>query len=62
MSRKKKEIKKTTTVAIELSVYTELESMKIIPAEPFSDVIQRVILENKRLKGEKTEERYVRAE
>lgn len=51
MSRKKKETKQMTTVAIEISVYTQLESMKIIPAESFSDVIKRIIEENRRLKG-----------
>jgi predicted CopG family antitoxin len=45
-----KETKKTTTVAIEQSVYTELENMKIIPADPFSDLIKRLIFENQSLK------------
>jgi predicted CopG family antitoxin len=48
MTKKGKESK---TISVELSVYTELKSMKIVDEEGFNSVIKKVLLENQRLKG-----------
>jgi len=40
----------TKTIVIKISLYKELESMKIIPRESFNDVIQRIAKENRTLK------------
>jgi len=50
MIRKKAEKKETTTIVLEISVYTQLKDMKIIPEEPFSAAIQRIITENRQFK------------
>ena len=50
MLRKKKETKEITTISLELSVYTDLKNMKLIPQEPFSDVIKRTLIENRQFK------------
>jgi len=52
MKKKAIEKKETTTISLEISVYTQLEHMKIIPQEPFSEVIKRIIVENNHLKRE----------
>jgi len=53
MIKKKTEKKETTTIVIELSVYTQLKDMKIIPEESFNNAIKRILNELKTLKGEK---------
>jgi predicted CopG family antitoxin len=52
MKSKPKEKKEITTIVLEKSVYTQLKDMKIIPEEPFNSVIKRILVENKKLKGE----------
>jgi predicted CopG family antitoxin len=45
--------KESKTISVELSVYTELKSMKIVDEEGFNSVIKKVLLENQRLKESK---------
>lgn len=53
MPKKRKE---TTTIVIELSVYTQLKERKIIPEESFNSVIKKLFLENQTLKEGKRDD------
>lgn len=44
--------KKTTTIVLDLSVYTQLKDLKIIPEESFNSVIKRLLNGEINLKGQ----------
>jgi predicted CopG family antitoxin len=44
--------KKTTTIVLDISVYTELKELKVIPEEPFNSVIKRLLNGEIHLKGQ----------
>ena len=57
MARKKAEKIEKTTIALEISVYTQLKELKIIPEESFNGVIKR-LLANTNLKGQRKIEEW----
>jgi predicted CopG family antitoxin len=44
--------KKTTTIVIDIPVYTDLKELKIIPEESFNSVIKRLLNGEINLKGQ----------